>query len=150
MGDLSPHFSKKELACPHCGKAPIDLMLLSGLEHLRALSQKAIHILSGYRCPQHNQQVGGQSNSMHIVGKAADVQIDQLDALATLRLVQQVPQFTGYGLYVAEHFVHVDTRPPVSIGHIATWGRLTANGSYGTLEQAIKEWERLHGHHQKP
>jgi hypothetical protein len=82
---------------------------------------------------------------MHLVGKAADIQVDQLTALQTLKLVQTIPQFTGYGLYVEEHFVHVDSRTPVPNGHIATWGRLTATGKYGSLDEAIKEWERLNG-----
>ncbi len=81
---------------------------------------------------------------MHLVGKAADIQIDQLTALQTLRLVQQVPEFTGYGLYCSEHFVHVDVRPTV-LKHIATWGRLTATGKYVSLQEAITEWERVHG-----
>lgn len=145
MGDLSPHFSTKEFACPHCGKAPIDKALLAGLELLRAAANRQVHVLSGYRCPEHNKQVGGQSNSMHIVGKAADVQVDQLNAIQTLELVKQINVFTGYGLYVGEHFVHVDTRQPSSAGHIAMWGRLTSTGPYGTLDQAVKEWERLYG-----
>lgn len=144
MGDLSTHFNRSEFACPHCGKSPMDQALIQGLEHLRQTAGRAIHILSGYRCPQHNQQVGGARSSMHIIGKAADIQIDQLTALQTLELVQQSGAFTGYGFYVAEHFVHVDVRPPISKGVIATWGRLTANGSYCSLEQALKEWKRQH------
>lgn len=146
MGDLSPHFNKSEFACHHCGKLPqVAQSLIDGLEQLRALAGQRVFINDGYRCPQHNQQVGGAPNSMHIVGRATDIQIDQQTTLQTLELVKQISVFTAYGLYVAEHFVHVDVRPPSAPGHIATWGRLTANGNYVTLDLAVQEWNRLHG-----
>lgn len=135
---LSKHFSKKELACKHCDKAPIAKSLLTGLEKLRALANRPLFVLSGYRCPEHNRREGGATNSMHIIGRAADIQADQLTAYELLGMVKQVTDFTGYGFYVAEHFVHVDTRP----GPLATWGRVTRHGSYTTLALAEENWIR--------
>lgn len=147
MGNLSEHFSKKEFACPHCGKAPMDKDFVLNLEALSDLTlttygkRSSIYILSGYRCPDHNAQIGGASASMHQAGLAADIQIAGLTAKQTLELVEKLDKFTGHGFYVEEHFVHVDNRPG---GH-ATWGRLTRAGPYVSLKVAKDEWERLYG-----
>ena len=42
MGDLSPHFSKVELACHHCGQLKVEKRLLEALEELRRLAGKPI------------------------------------------------------------------------------------------------------------
>jgi len=59
MGDLSPHFSKAELACHCCGTLKIDRRLVDALEELRSLAGKPIVIHDGYRWANHNQEVGG-------------------------------------------------------------------------------------------
>ncbi len=140
---LSPHFSVAEFACKHCGKAPIDKLLLAGLEEIRTRAGHPVHILSGYRCPEHNRRIGGAPGSMHIIGRAADIQVDQLSAMQVLEIVKQISVFTGYGLYVAEQFVHVDTRPN-SNGQPATWGRILRHGSYTSLDIAEKNWKLIH------
>lgn len=141
MGDLSPHFNKAEFACTHCNRSFVDPKLLEGLEKLRVLAGHAVHILSGYRCADHNKKIGGAQSSMHIAGKAADIQVDQLNAKQALDLVKAIPEFTGYGLYVNEHFVHVDTRP----GKLATWGRVDPKQGYVSLAAAEAAWSKQHG-----
>lgn len=42
MGDLSPHFSKAELACRCCGTLKIDWRLVDALEELRTRAGKPI------------------------------------------------------------------------------------------------------------
>lgn len=37
------------------------------------LDGKAIHVLSGYRCKELNQRIGGSKHSMHMQGLAADI-----------------------------------------------------------------------------
>lgn len=74
MGDLSAHFSRSEFRCRHClrlvGPAG-DLVHV--LEHIRALSGAPLHVVSGFRCPQHNEAVGGAVGSQHLFGTAADL-----------------------------------------------------------------------------
>lgn len=78
---LSPHFSLEELvATQHRGidnTAPADVVsrltrTAQGLESARTRLGVPVIISSGYRCPALNEAVGGQPNSQHLVGEAAD------------------------------------------------------------------------------
>ncbi len=44
-----------------------------GLERIRGLVGKPIHVNSGYRSPEVNAAVGGQPTSQHMKGEAADI-----------------------------------------------------------------------------
>ena len=93
MGDLSAHFSKSEFACHCCGQMKIDNALIVALEHLRALAGSPIVVHDGYRCPEHNQEVGGVSNSEHTRGMAADISISGLSLQQMYELALQIPTF---------------------------------------------------------
>lgn len=75
MGDLSPHFSRSELECRCCARLQLDSRLLNGLEALRVLAGVPVIVHAGYRCPRHNQEVGGVPRSEHTLGMAADVAV---------------------------------------------------------------------------
>lgn len=70
---LSPHFHRSEFVCPcGCGVGTVDAELLELLEAVRdVFGPVAIH--SGYRCAEHNRQIGGAPNSYHTKGQAADI-----------------------------------------------------------------------------
>jgi hypothetical protein len=59
MGDLSQHFSRKVFECRCCGRLQLDSHLVEGLEAVRTLAGVPVVINAGYRCPHHNQEVGG-------------------------------------------------------------------------------------------
>ena len=65
MGDLSPHFSRKEFECRCCGRLKLDQRLLEGLDTLRQLAGVPVIIHAGFRCPEPNQEVGGVPHSEH-------------------------------------------------------------------------------------
>ena len=48
------------------------------LEQVRKVVAKPISINSGYRCPELNKAVGGQPNSQHMMGCAADIKVSGL------------------------------------------------------------------------
>ena len=98
MGDLSPHFSKKELACRCCGRLMVDRRLIDALEALRQLAGVPIVIHAGYRCPAHNREVGGVPNSEHTGGLAADIHIPGLSLQQMYDMASEVPQFAQAGL----------------------------------------------------
>ena len=129
MGDLSEHFSASEFACPHCGECKISPRLIAALEHLRAFSGVPIHVHSGYRCPVHNEQIGGKPHSEHMVGEAADITVGKHTTGEMLRLAERIPEFCngGIGLY-SEGFIHVDVR-----AGRARWARV--NGVYRSTEE---------------
>src|ERR1700757_3131676 len=100
MGDLSPHFSRKEFECRCCGRLKLDQRLLEGLDTLRKLAGVPVIIHAGFRCPEHNQEVGGVPNSEHTRGLAPDIKLPGLSRQRMYEFVSEVPQFAGGGIGV--------------------------------------------------
>lgn len=112
MGDLSPHFSRREFACRSGVQTiiPVDAELLNVLEELRSHVCFPITITSGNRTMQHNAAVGGANNSLHLVGMAADIQVKNYKPKQIADLLHGwYPYSYGIGLY--EKHVHFDVRP---------------------------------------
>jgi zinc D-Ala-D-Ala carboxypeptidase len=131
LGDLSEHFSKAELACHCCGTLKIEAALIDALELFRSLAGRPIVVHDAYRCPTHNQKVGGVNDSEHTRGMAADVSISGLSTQQMFELALQVPDFLhgGIGVYDGD-FVHLDVRP-----HPARWARV--HGQYVAIERLV-------------
>lgn len=101
------HFKLDEFRCKHCGKLKLDINLLLKLEELRELTGPLV-INSGYRCPIHNKNVGGASNSQHIRGTAADVKGTKTPPATVYIHANIVFKDSGVGRY--NTFTHVDVR----------------------------------------
>ncbi len=97
MGDRSAHFSRKEFECRCCGRLQLNQRLLDGLEALRTLAGVPVVINAGYRCPRHNQEVGGVPDSEHTHGLAADIRLTGLSLQQMYEFALQVPQFASAG-----------------------------------------------------
>lgn len=73
---LSPHFNVQEFRCK-CGKEHEILIaeeLVEKLEKLySALNCSKIIVTSGYRCTDHDKNVGGSGSGQHTKGNAADI-----------------------------------------------------------------------------
>lgn len=89
--------------------------LLKNLQVIRDHFQKPIIIISGYRSPARNAQVGGADKSQHLHAKAADIKIagvsteeiyNRIDKLIAQGLIKQ----GGLGKYIKSGFVHYDIR----------------------------------------
>jgi uncharacterized protein YcbK (DUF882 family) len=133
MGDLSPHFSKAELACHHCGKLRVENRLLDALEELRGLAGKPVVVHDAYRCQDHNQEVGGVTDSEHTRGTAADVDIPGLSLQEMYELALQVPDFVEGGIGVYDSgFLHVDVRL-----HCSRWARV--RGKYVGIHHLVRQ-----------
>ena len=109
---LSEHFSRAEMACKCCHGLPVNGIsqaLLDGLEKLRtAIGNKPINVTSGYRCRHHNFEIGGTSDSQHVIGCAADIWVDGYSAYYLGSVCREI--FDGVGVYLVADFVHVDMR----------------------------------------
>jgi uncharacterized protein YcbK (DUF882 family) len=73
------------------------------LELLRDDYGKPMIVTSGYRCPTHNERVGGVSGSLHTLGRATDVTGDDIDDLYR----KACKYFSEVIIYRVENFVHI-------------------------------------------
>ena len=97
---------------------PIDPRLLDLLHELGGTleTDRAFHIISGYRSPVTNAQLrerggpnaGVASHSLHMDGKAIDIRIPGV-SLDNLRAAARSLKLGGVGYYPSSNFVHVDT-----------------------------------------
>jgi len=119
MGDLSKNFSRSEFACPHCGEVEIDPLLVATLQRIRDKAGPVV-VTSGYRCPVHNEAVGGVNNSQHIYGRAADIYVPSMSQAALLALVREMTMnediYAGYAYAIknSKRAIHIDVRIPES------------------------------------
>lgn len=106
---VSKNFSQDELACRcGCGVYGILPVFLNKLQELRDRLGKAIVVTSGYRCEKHNRAVGGEPNSFHMYGIAADLHCPDASDRYKLLVHAAAIGFTGIGIDQA--FIHVDYR----------------------------------------
>jgi uncharacterized protein YcbK (DUF882 family) len=111
----SANFRRRELDC-RCGcKAPpevqANLAQLAGeLELLRKLTGP-LTVNSGYRCVKHNAAVGGEPQSWHTRGLAADVTSPSRSPTFLRSCAEQIPRFSLGGIGTYPTWVHVDIRP---------------------------------------
>ena len=151
---LSPHFQLKQFLCKQASvpqyivlrpKLIIKLELILSKLNKMGFHLKTLHIMSGYRTPVYNRNIGNVKYSRHIYGDAADIFIDvdenglmddlnkdgqvdfqdaewlfdQIDAWSDLTEFE--PLIGGLSAYPATSahgpFVHVDTR-----GFKTRWG----------------------------
>ena len=115
---LSPAFQVREFRCRDGSDAiMIDQTLVVLLQAIREHFGKPVTITSGYRTAAHNTAVGGAKSSQHLLGRAADIQVQDTDPLAVAAYAESLmPGWGGVGRYPvkpgrARGWVHVDTRP---------------------------------------
>jgi len=119
MGDLSKNFSRSEFACLHCGEVEIDPLLVATLQRIRDKAGPVV-VTSGYRCPVHNEAVGGVNNSQHIYGRAADIYVPGMSQAALIALVREMTMnediYAGYAYAIknSKRAIHIDVRIPES------------------------------------
>ena len=109
------YFKKSEFSCK-CGKycdgypAEIDMNMVSIADKIRDQIGKPITINSGLRCKTHNSNVGGVSNSQHLLGKAADLGCPNgCTPTQMASIAEEIIGNTG-GIGVYSWGIHIDTR----------------------------------------
>jgi len=109
MTRLSTHFQRAEFACKcGCGFDTVDIQTLEILEAVRQHFGKPVTITSGCRCPNHNRRVGGASNSQHVFGRAADIQVRGVHPHQVHAWLDANHPGVSLGRYST--FTHIDTR----------------------------------------
>ena len=115
---LTKNFTQREFRSRDGAKMPLDVLdnikeLACNLQVLRDFLGESIKINSGYRSEAHNKTVGGVKTSQHVLGKASDIcvkdiETDDLYLIIESLIEQGEMQEGGLGLY--NSFVHYDIR----------------------------------------
>ena len=99
--------------------------LFESFELIRLKMRKPIIISCGYRCPKHNEDVGGKALSVHLAGLALDLDLKDKeevelvadlikDNLPDLRMgiyknPKKVTRDDGKIITIPQSFIHIDT-----------------------------------------
>ncbi len=122
---LSLHFSLEEMTVsevaarkaidntPPAGVVDTLRKTAAGLEVVRGILGHALHITSGYRCPQLNAAIGGAPNSAHCPGWAADFICPKAGApfWAARAIAAHVPALKFDQLILEYSWVHIAFAP---------------------------------------
>lgn len=121
---LTPNFTVYEFRCRDgSDTVMIDESLVVLLQCIREHFGKPVTITSGYRTEHYNnvtlpaKGIKTSRNSQHLLGRAADIQVQDTDPLAVAAYAESLmPGWGGVGRYPvkagrAQGWVHVDTRP---------------------------------------
>lgn len=104
-----PNFSRKKLACSHCGAEGIRPELMDKVQALRNAYGKPMPETSGYRCPQHPEEAKKSVPGAHQLGLAIDIGLQGAEAYELLKLALAAG-FTGIGVNQkgGARFIHLD------------------------------------------
>lgn len=102
-----PNFYVREFACKDgTDKILVCLTNVKNLQKARDRRKLPMHINSGYRTATHNAAQGGETNSLHLFGYAADYYFDGVNP-AEEYAVQNSSHHGGVGKYAS--FTHLDS-----------------------------------------
>jgi len=103
------YFRAKEFVCKHCKQVKIESRLIETLENLRQYLKVPVVITSAYRCPKHNQEIGGVPNSAHTRGYAVDIRV--LDSRTRFYVVRWLLDRGINRIGIGRDFIHFDLDP---------------------------------------
>ena len=144
---LADFLTYSEYKCSHCNLLPPAFYFDDGgrrdvipepydyffelFKEIRIEWGKALNISSGYRCPQHNFDIGGSLISAHITGLSMDLDVNsktEVDILVDI--INYINSDLRMGIYKKSGtFVHIDcayfVEPPLSRSWVkgARWKR---------------------------
>ena len=124
---LTSNFNLEEFECK-CGcKMPefVKKNVIELADNLQVLRDVVGRLdpTNGYRCKDHNADVGGSVNSQHLKGKAADIKSKTLSPSEIATITDDLMKnesFTLGGVGIYNTFTHVDIR-----GTRARWSKTT-------------------------
>ena len=112
--DKIKHFTRAEFACKcgkYCGGYPTEMkqVVVDAADRIREHFGRPVIVSSGVRCPQHNADVGGVSNSRHLYGKAMDICVQGVPSSTLLAYIKQQPEI-AYTYAIDGNYCHMDIK----------------------------------------
>ena len=104
-------FTDDDMRCPCCGKMLMDMMFMRQLNIARWIAGFPFIVNSGYRCPEHNRQVGSTSEN-HPNGMAADIKCTEIGQ--RFKIVQAMIGAGIRGIGIYKTFIHGDINRRIS------------------------------------
>ena len=103
---LSDNFRLGEFMCKcaRCTEVQVDDELVGILQKIRDYFGVPVNINSGYRCAEHNAEVGGDPGSHHMKGMAADIVVEGIEPAEVANYAESMG-VQRIGLYSG--FVHI-------------------------------------------
>ena len=107
---ISKNFSVEELMCPCCEQCDMDDEFIVKLQAVRTYAQFPFGVNSGFRCPKHNEIVGGFKNSQHLVGAAVDVSTISWSSAQIYAVLKYAFKVGIKGVGIGKNMIHLDGR----------------------------------------
>lgn len=103
---LSTNFKASEFdcKCSRCDQFLVDEKLVEILQKIRDHFGVSVNVNSGYRCKEHNAEVGGSTSSHHMKGMAADIVVKGVKPEDVAKFAESIG-IKRIGLY--DSFVHI-------------------------------------------
>lgn len=109
--DTWTNFEYDDFKCRHCGENKMSPVFIDKLQALRDRVGFPLIVISGYRCPTHNQNVSTTGpHGPHTTGHAADLAVERGRAYAVMTEACKMGGFTGFGFDQkgGGRFIHLD------------------------------------------
>lgn len=101
------YFDTSEFDCPIAGQGDkMDKNFLELLDEARHIASTPFRITSGYRCPEHNKNVGGVPGSSHTKFVACDIHCD--DSARRYLIVSALLKAGITRVGISHNFIHAD------------------------------------------
>ena len=119
---MSVYFSEQEMKCrcqrPTCDAVAMDPEFMEALDTLRERVGRPLRVTSGARCAFWNAHEGGQPDSAHLTGQAADLEIRTSPRRWEVVAANFRPPVLFTRLGIAPTFVHVDAADLTHATHV--------------------------------
>jgi zinc D-Ala-D-Ala carboxypeptidase len=106
---LTDDFFEDEFWSPDKNFAKMEPEFMLKLQRLRTTVGVVFTVSSGYRTAEFNARIGGAPESLHLVGKAADIEHKAWDGATKHKFVSAALAL-GFSLGIYRKHFHVDTR----------------------------------------
>ncbi len=141
---ITSHFNVSEFKCK-CGDSHdtlLDIELVDKLEQLRkVLNCSKIIVNSGYRCYNHDKNVGGNGYGQHTKGTAADIVCYDKDGkIISSKIVCCVAQDLGFGGIANIDSTYTATHVDIRSG-LKWYGDETVTTAYSVTDDFYKHYK---------